>query len=650
MNSVILLIGDGSLACYVKNLLLDEVEVQLIHQTAVSGERIPNNCRLAIVASDGWTPNLISQAEEVFHGRGFPWIPLYSYFGSATIGPIISPDEPGCSQCAMYRRIMADGARNELWQLHVQESVREVPRREPSASLSSLHVTALLCVENVKAELGGEVSRLRNHVLLIDHTTLETSLHYCLPNPHCPVCGQLSEDKREDAILKVESTPKPDATSFRTKPMSQLSLVLERDYYDTQTGLLNQSVQDLTTPFAAVSFNLPLPMGDEGTAGRDLTYSKSRTVAILEGLERHCGILPRGKRTALTATYQEIRDVAMNPKLIGLHDTLQYETHGFPFRPYTESTPYEWVWAYSLIEEQPKLVPLALAYYSLGHNGGFVYETSNGCALGNSLVEAMFHGILEVVERDGFLMTWYGRLRLPEVLVNTIPDREVQLMISRLGTVYGYEIHFYNSTMENGIPCVFALAKNRRQGGANVLCAAGAHVDPVRAIKGAIHELAGMVGRFDEVLMRHRSDYLQMLVDPLRVTQMIHHPLVNALPEAQTRFDFLLSPGRLQQSFEEAFPSQAYRADLKADVMNLLERFRNLSLDVVVVNQTGPEIQKNGLYCVKVIIPGMLPMTFGHKLIRIEGLHRVFDVPYKLGYAPAPLTREELNPHPHPFC
>ena len=43
-------------------------------------------------------------------------------------------------------------------------------------------------------------------------------------------------------------------------------------------------------------------------------------------------------------------------------------------------------------------IPELLAYYSLSCGEGNVYETSNGCALGGSLEEAIFHGIMEVVE------------------------------------------------------------------------------------------------------------------------------------------------------------------------------------------------------------------------------------------------------------
>jgi ribosomal protein S12 methylthiotransferase accessory factor len=72
-------------------------------------------------------------------------------------------------------------------------------------------------------------------------------------------------------------------------------------------------------------------------------------------------------------------------------------------------------------------------------------------------------------------------------------------------------------------------------------------------------------------------------------------------------------------------------------------------MEIIVVNQSSEETIRNGLYCVKVLSPGMLPMTFGHHLTRLTGLERVLKVPHQLGFAKSPLTAEQLNPHPHPF-
>ena len=68
-----------------------------------------------------------------------------------------------------------------------------------------------------------------------------------------------------------------------------------------------------------------------------------------------------------------------------------------------------------------------------------------------------------------------------------------------------------------------------------------------------------------------------------------------------------------------------------------------------MVDQTAPEYLPCGLSCVKVIMPGMLPMTFGQQHRRIIGLERLHQLPFALGYQDHPLTEAEVNPHPHPF-
>ncbi len=71
------------------------------------------------------------------------------------------------------------------------------------------------------------------------------------------------------------------------------------------------------------------------------------------------------------------------------------------------------------------------------------------------------------------------------------------------------------------------------------------------------------------------------------------------------------------QSFQEMNVLQSVDLDLTSDLHQLLNRLEQTGLEVIVVNQTVPLIEKNGLHCVKVIIPGMLPMTFGHHLTRV---------------------------------
>ena len=645
MAAHILIDGQGLLADFVYDQLSGNY---LVKRQSIL-EEVPEETELALVLHDAWHPSVHQKAEERFRATGIPWLRGFVSFGEGIIGPLVRPDTPGCSRCADIRRMIAGPDRQEMWEFQMRMAAGEGVLRDAWASRTGLSQMATLICNEVQRVLQGEPSNLEERVFITNLRTLTNSSHLFLPDPLCPMCSPLPDDTSELAQIRLESSPKMNGGGYRCRSMDELKTVLVKDYLDYRTGVMNGKMQDFTLPFADVLVNMPLFGADEGVAGRSNSYEMSELTAILEGLERYCGIEPRGKRKVVRDSYHNLENQALNPTRVGLHEKDQYEKPHFPFKPFNPDDPMNWVWGYSFLQERPILVPELLAYYSLGYGEGFVYETSNGCALGGSLEEAIFHAIMEVVERDSFLLTWYARLPLPRLDLSSANDKELQLMVDRIREVAGYDLHFYNSTMEHEIPSVWAVAKNRRSKGVNLICAAGANPDPVRAVKSAIYELAGMMFRHDEKLEENRQKYEGMLQDPFAVRTMEDHGMLYGLREAEERLNFLLDDHRPLRTFAEEFKQPPANTDLKDDLQDILNRFRRLNLEVIVVDQTTPITKRNGLFCVKVLIPGMLPMTFGHHLTRVKGLERVLRVPMQLGFMKIPLSYEQLNPYPHPF-
>ncbi|WP_066072473.1 TOMM precursor leader peptide-binding protein [Neobacillus soli] len=644
MAAHILIDGEGLLADYAFNQLSGNYLVR--RQSLL--EEVPEETELALVLHDAWNPAIHQKAEEKYRNTGIPWLRGFVSFGEGIIGPLVRPDTPGCSYCADIRRLIAGTDRKEMLQLQLRNAAGESVMQDAWASRTGLSQMATLICNEVQKVLQGEPSNLEERVFIINLRTLTNSNHLFLPNPLCPICRPLPDDTPELAQIRLESSPKLNSRDYRCRSMDEFKTVLVKDYLDYRTGVMNGKIQDFTLPFADVLVNMPLFEADEGVAGRSNSYEMSELTAILEGLERYCGIEPRGKRTVVRDSYHNLKQNALNPARVGLHEKEQYSTPHFPFKPFDPDDPMNWVWGYSFLQERPILVPELLAYYSLGYGEGIVYETSNGCALGGSLEEAIFHAIMEVVERDSFLLTWYAKLPLPRLDLSSTNDKELQLMVDRMREVAGYDLHFFNSTMENKIPSVWAVAKNRRSKGVNLICAAGANPDPVRAVKSAIYELAGMMVH-DEKLEANQQKYEHMLQNPYEVRTMEDHGLLYGLREAEERLNFLLDDQRPLRTFAEEFKEPPKNTDLKEDLQDILQKFRRLDLEVIVVDQTTPITKRNGLFCVKVLIPGMLPMTFGHHLTRVKGLERVLSVPMKLGFMKQPLSYEQLNPYPHPF-
>lgn len=645
MSAIVAIVGVSQLANDVNDIL--SASCQLVRVNDVASD-LPATVELALVLSDGNDSSSHLMAEGIFRQSGIPWLRGFVAFGEGIIGPLVVPGKAGCSQCADLRHLMAGNDRKEMWELHHLFMHGEVLPDIWSSRSGLLHLAYHIAVE-VNNFFNRNTVHLENRIKLVHLQTLNSSSHWFLPDPLCAVCGEIPDDTAAASRIKLQPSPKISENSYRTRSMNELKKILSNDYLDNRSGLLNGKMIDLISPFADASIILPMFSGDEGCAGRTHSFADSEMTAILEGLERYCGISPRGKKTVVHDSFNNLNEIALNPSRVGVHDKVQYDRPDFPFQPFDPDRKVDWVWGYSFLQEKPILVPELLAYYSSGCGHGFVYETSNGCALGGSLEEAIFYGILEVVERDSFLMTWYAQLPLVPLDPYSSGDLEMNLMLERLRDVFGYDIHLFDSTMEHGIPSVWVFAKNRTDQGVNMICAAGAHPDPVRAAKGAIHEIAGMLLAFNDKLEANREQYEQMLHDPFLVRQMEDHSMLYSLKEAEERLNFLLDNDLTVRSFKEAFKPRVRHADLTDELNIVIQTFRDLNLEVIVVDQSTPETLRNGLHCVKVLIPGMLPMTFGQHLVRLTGLERVLRIPAELGYVKEPLTWEQLNRYPHPF-
>jgi ribosomal protein S12 methylthiotransferase accessory factor len=406
-------------------------------------------------------------------------------------------------------------------------------------------------------------------------------------------------------------------------------------YVDPLTGLVTAVEPDEKAglPVAKASMRLRETAYAEPGWGRGDSYRGSALTAVLEAVEGWGGVEPGGKRTVVHGCFADLRADAIDPASLGLYPASQFELPDFPFDRYHETVPCRWVWGHSFSVGQPVLVPEAYAYFGVHlrrREPRFVDETSNGCALGSCPEEAILHGLLEVAERDAFLMMWYARMPVPRIHLST---GSLALLTARIEDATGWRISLFHTTLEERVPCVWALAVNPaddpRQ--AKAACAGGSGLLPAQAIRAALYELGPILASVVRSYPDHADRVRGMVDDPFQVRRMADHSLVYACADVVDRFDFLRTGRQVRTVAEmDAASSPRRSADLRDDLVDLLWRYLGNGLDVVVVDQTTPEHRGVGLACVKVIVPGMLPMTFGHHARRVDGLPRLYGVPYRL--------------------
>lgn len=604
---------------------------------------------VVVAASDAWEP-----PERV---PGSVWLPVRVELGRAVVGPVERPETPGCGECLRLRTSRARRTQPKIDAVLAAHGDGIVT--QPSTWLTGLGVDLVtsLVTEEVDRLTGAGTVRTSAAILCVDLATMTVGRHGFLPEPLCPVCGELPDDSEEQAELVLSSRPKPAPDIHRVRAVADEFDALLDTYVDAETGLVRQMKRGTQGGLVVAGAMMPIRIhdADEPGVGRSRSYRTSELTGLLEALERYGGVEPGGKRTVVRASYADVSERALDPRTLGVHPPDSYRTDDFGFREFGTDEVCRWVWGYSFGRKEPVLVPETVAYYHVQHRDlddrPFVYEISNGCALGSCLEEAMLYGLLEVVERDAFLMTWYGRMRLPRIDLAGTRDRAISLQAAAITAETGYEVLAFDSTMEHGIPSVWAIAV-RPDGIAGaqrlpkVVCAAGAHLTLEQAIMSSVSELGPLLADFMVRFPGEKARAQDMVLDPSLVTTMPDHSTLYGADEAFGRLRFLVeSPGRGGQEGRAEFRN----ADLRDDLTDVLARIEAAGMDVIVVDQTTPEHQVGGFSCVKVLIPGAVPMTFGHRNRRIDGLPRLLELPHRLGHAGAPLSYQDLNPHPHPF-
>lgn len=641
--------SSGTVSLSGKGLLHDAIAGELAGHGAGAGADV------VVLATDTWDTADHPRVRRECAEAAIPWLPVHVELGTVVIGPVEIPGVPGCGQCFAMRRDRARVDTEALAAVHERHG--DVLAGTPSSWLTALGaatVAALVADELARLRDAPSTARTRQAVLYVDLEHLTVRRHRFLPDPLCGECGGLADDDRGAADLALRPRSKPSTSTLRVRDVMDSFDDLVDTYVDGECGMIRSLHRDTRGGLQVAVATLPLRSAGqtEYGSGRTRNYRTSELVAVLEAVERWGGIQPGSRRPAVVASYAGVAPDALDPRTLGVHPPESYRLPDFPHRPFTESEVCRWTWGYSFAGRKPVLVPETCVYYRLPgeepEDRSFVYEISNGCALGSCPEEAVLHGLLEVAERDAFLLTWYARMPAPQIDLASARDRTVPLQAAAISADTGYRIMVFDITVETGIPSAWAMAVADGEDPARpkVACAAGAHVDLERAVLNALgelgHSLSELVRRFPAEADRARL----MVDDPDLVVSMQDHSTLYGAFEAYGRFGFLTeNPDR--RDLGAVAPALPESADLTTDLTNLVNRFLDNGLDVVVVDQTTIEHRAGGLSCVKVLVPGALPMTFGHRRRRVHGLDRLRTVPKLLGRAADPLA--DLNVHPHPF-
>ncbi|MGL5866319.1 MAG: TOMM precursor leader peptide-binding protein [Dermatophilaceae bacterium] len=635
-----LVVGSGRFARLVRDVVSPEAaEVGADDSPDLAGHEV-----VALVM-EGWSGDRVMRWQTAAAHAGARLLLVRGFDHAVGVGPWFASGVDGCGLCAERRR--------RLWRHQLSSEVSlDV---DPSSASASPALSAV-AAEVARHVIAGELLGAREVFVLGSDAV--GGVHSFVPLPECPGCSLLPVDTAERAAIRPGPRLQDDPRGFRVRPAGIPADHLRGTLEDWRFGPIGNVYRSEHSPLALVGAELALPSGDRGEAGygRSSDYATSERIALLEAVERLMSSAPHGKRTAVFGPAGEL-DACLDLAAVGVHEEDAYDMPGFGFVRWAEDVPTEWVWGWRLGTRAPVLVPEHLAYWatprSARRGARFLHETSNGCATGACIEEAMLYALFEVAERDAFLMTWYGQLPVDRLDVDTSPPADLRWLEAQVAP-WGFALEFYAISNDLEIPAVLCRAV-RSGDGPTAFYAAGAHADPLRAIRSAAAEVVTNV----VIQMRSDRDYAKEM-EVLRasvnrgfgaVRSLRDHILLHNLPEARYMGTFLdeVTSSIAVSDFHTGWEEEWVHRDLTQVLTTATERYLRAGLDPIVVDQSPPSAGRDALHTVKVIVPGSLTMTFGHRHRRVRGIDRLLRVPAERGFWEAPRELESLSLYPHPF-
>ncbi len=571
---------------------------------------------------------------------------------------------PACGRCLAVRwqRLRSRSERDAL-----ETGGAEGPRpvglwpvltRPVHDVVAALH-EALTCGQSPASPSGNPADRALPQVTRLDLTSLLSRTYPLLADPLCPNCAGPARARTRDAVppLTPVRRTKPDPGTYRLR--SAFAHPLPTDALANPVcgalgaGTWTDVTSSTTAPVAGSVFvRGHAGLHDVTWSGQENSFASSRRLAYLEGLERYAGTHRRGGHAPVVGSYHDLANDAVDPEVCGLYSARTYREDPFA-EPFDPSRAIPWEWGWSLRDERPVLVPSRLVYYSLPSAGdNFVFECSNGCAVGSCLEEALLGGLLELVERDSFLNGWYGAARLPRIDLATVGGPTVAVMAER-AALQGYDVHAFDNRIDLAIPAVTVVGVRRDGGPGTLSFAASASLDPRSAVEGALSEVLSYIPHLARQTAERRQELEAMADDFSLVRHLKDHPQLYGLPRMTEYARGYLEPTPAL-SFADVYRGwedhgRPRDGDLRADVAVVVDALVTAGHDVVAVDQTSPEQERMGLRTVATVVPGLLPIDFGWNRQRAPLMPRLRTALRRGGHRDRDLGDAEIHQAPHPF-
>lgn len=600
---------------------------------------------LAVVLTDDYLQPDLQKFNQAALEANLPWLLVKPVGAVLWLGPIFYPERTGCWQCLAQRLY---GNREVEAAIQQQKgSFACIPTSRavlPSMLQTGLNLAATEIAKWIVLESGqvSSIPTLEGKILTINLTNLELQTHILTKRTQCRACGDEYRRREPQPVMLTSRKKQFTADGGHRVFTPEQTLKLYEHHISPITGVVSVLVR--TSEFESNLLHSYLAVHNFGSAadlnslrhilhhkaaGKGKTDLQARASGFCEAIERYSGLY-QGDEIRVKSTYAQLAGSGIHPMLCLQFSQTQYQNRealkqqfGVDFipEPFDETKEIEWSPVWSLTKQTFKYLPTALCYYGypLPPDHLFGFANSNGNAAGNTLEEAILQGFMELVERDSVGIWWCNRLQRPAVDLASFEDPYL-LELQAYYLSQQREFWVLDLTANLEIP-VFAAVSRCTDGAEKIVAGYGAHFDAKIAVLRAVTEMNQFLTQVEAQYAGGRGE--------------LHKWLTTATLESQP----YLAPAPQVPKVYTDYPRR-WSDDLREDVFTCVAIAQQHNLETLVLDQTRPDI---GLKVVKVIVPGLR-----HFWPRF-GPGRLYDVPVKMGWLPAPLAEELMNPIPMPF-
>ena len=316
--------------------------------------------------------------------------------------------------------------------------------------------------------------------------------------------------------------------------------------------------------------------------GKGVSPIQAQVSITMESIERYCSEfkdeyldkLVRGSYNHLKSRFNVLDPRSMI--LSGLSD-------------YDHDLEVNWTWGWDLSKEEEILVPACAVYHPFHEDKVLMMNThTNGIAAGNTMEEAVIHGLAEVIERDAWSIAQYTQHFHDAIFIEDDRENDFIIGIFEKFEKAGIEIVAKDLTTDVGIPVVAAFSRDLQYRTMETIDGLGAHLDPKVATVRALLEIATTRALF---IQKYGLEGMCETA-PLYLRQ-----------GEDENFRFYAYN---QKGIKEL--EVGYSTDIYDDIQSMIAKLRARGLDrVIAVNLTRTDVD---IPTVRMIVPGMETYCF----------------------------------------